>query len=436
MAASGRSVARRTGRILTGFVALVVLCAVLVGGPVALLALAGNPLPDHVPTVGEIGATLTSRDDGRLFLRALALAGWLGWASFALSVLVELGAQALRRPAPRLPGMSRQQRAAAALVGSVALIVATAPAASAATATMQPYAQPAAPAAVAPLVPASVPPSASEAAWYSIASPALSPGAGGSGALSPGAGGSGSRAPGAGTPVYRVAKGDYLGAVAERYLGEFGDYRELARLNRLDDPDRIRAGQLLKLPAQASDRGARPHATGRLVARPTRPALPGRPIPGRTAPEQPAPGKAAAGQQAPGQTTPGRVAQGKAGSGQAVEGSAGATQGRPGAAPPEAQAPGGAPVTVGAARAGEADRMNRPLAVAAVLTVASIVGAQVGAVLGLRRRPATVRADSSGLGGTARRRGGAVRGARSGRGQARAHASAAGELPVGRHRRD
>ncbi|MEV1142910.1 peptidoglycan-binding protein, partial [Micromonospora sp. NPDC049799] len=130
MTASGGSVVRRTGRVLTGLGALVVLCGVLVGAPVALLTLAGNPLPDQVPTLAEIGATLTSRDDGQLFLRALALAGWFGWATFALSVLVELGAQTLRRPAPRLPGMGRQQRAAAALVGSVALIVAASPAAA------------------------------------------------------------------------------------------------------------------------------------------------------------------------------------------------------------------------------------------------------------------------------------------------------------------
>ncbi|MEV1334045.1 peptidoglycan-binding protein, partial [Micromonospora costi] len=139
----GRSAVRRTGRVLTGLGALIVLCAVLVGAPVALLAFAGNPLPDHVPTLSEIGTALTSRDDGQLFLRALALAGWFGWATFALSVLVELGAQAVRRPAPRLPGMRRQQRAAAVLVGSVALIVATAPAASAAVATTQAYAAPA-----------------------------------------------------------------------------------------------------------------------------------------------------------------------------------------------------------------------------------------------------------------------------------------------------
>lgn len=110
MAAPGRSAARRTGQVLTGFGALVVLIAVLVGGPVALIAFAGNPLPDQVPTLAEIGVTLTSRDDGQLFLRALALVGWFGWATFAFSVLVELGAQSLRRPAPRLPGISRQQR--------------------------------------------------------------------------------------------------------------------------------------------------------------------------------------------------------------------------------------------------------------------------------------------------------------------------------------
>ncbi len=119
--------------MLTGFGALIVLVGLLAGGPIALLAFAGNPLPDHVPTLAEIGTALTSRDDGQLFLRALALAGWFGWATFALSVLVEVGAQALRRPAPRLPGMSRQQRAAAALVGSVALILAASPAATAAT---------------------------------------------------------------------------------------------------------------------------------------------------------------------------------------------------------------------------------------------------------------------------------------------------------------
>ena len=65
--------------------------------------------------------------------------------------------------------------------------------------------------------------------------------------------------------MYRVARGDYLGEVAERYLDDFGRYRELARLNKLADPDRIRPGQLLKLPDGGRRQGARRHASGRLV---------------------------------------------------------------------------------------------------------------------------------------------------------------------------
>lgn len=341
MSASGRSVVRRTGRVLTGVGALVVLCALVAGAPVALLAFAGNPLPDHLPTLAEVGTVLTSRDDGQLFLRALALAGWFGWATFAFSVIVELGAQTLRRPAPKLPGMSRQQKAAAALVGSVALILAASPAAASAAAvyTAPAYAQSSASTSAARLP---------EGGPLGMAGsgPLATTGSGPLGLVAPGGPSAGDQA----APVYRVARGDYLGEVAERYLDEFGDYRQLAKLNRLDDPDRIRPGQLLRLPAEAADQGARPHATGKLVGRPAAPRPPApRPAPERTAPER-------------------------------------AEQAPPGGTESTGQVP---PMTVGAARAGTTDRVNRPLAVSAVLAVASIVGAQIGAVLGLRRRPAT-----------------------------------------------
>ncbi|NLU77846.1 LysM peptidoglycan-binding domain-containing protein [Micromonospora sp. HNM0581] len=384
MAASSGTAVRRAGRVLTGFGALVVLVGLLVGGPIALLAFAGNPLPDHVPTLTEIGTTLTSRDDGQLFLRALAMAGWFGWASFALSVLVELGAQAFDRPAPRLPGMGRQQRAAAALVGSVALILAASPAATAATtAYATGYPGPAAPAAV-----------------------TSSPGVVASSGTVVGST-AGARADLAGAsvtaPVYRVAKGDYLGRVAERYLDDFDDYHRLAALNKLRDADRIRPGQLIKLPEKAHDQGSRPHATGRLVAPKTRPV----PGPEHDGPTRPAPASPSIPVEQPDAPVeqPGDLAE------------------RPGSAtmPPEGPHPGPPPgetteghapvVTVGAARAGEPDRVNRPLAVSAVLAAASIVGAQIGAVLGLRRRTATS-------------------------GHPTSVAAAPRELPVGRHRRD
>ncbi len=343
MPVSGGSVVRRTGRILTGIGALAVLLVLLVGAPIALLAFAGNPLPDHLPTISEVGTALTSRDDGQLFLRALAVAGWFGWATFAFSVLVELGAQTLRRPAPKLPGMGRQQKAAAALVGSVALILVASPAAASAAAIYGTpvYASPSAPAVTALAAPtraATTPDTAAPVARGGLL----------------GMAGTGVAAPGDSTndeaaPVYRVARGDYLGKVAERYLDEFGDYRQLAKLNKLDDPDRIRPGQLLRLPTEAADQGARQHSTGRLVDRPAAPKPPApRPAPERAAPPRVAP------------------------------------------APPSGTEAGQPPaMTVGAARAGAADRVNRPLAVSAVLAVASIVGAQIGAVLGLRRRPAT-----------------------------------------------
>ncbi|GLZ56787.1 hypothetical protein Misp05_03630 [Micromonospora sp. NBRC 107095] len=365
MPVSGGSVVRRTGRILTGIGALAVLLVLLVGAPIALLAFAGNPLPDHLPTIGEVGTALTSRDDGQLFLRALAVAGWFGWATFAFSVLVELGAQTVRRPAPKLPGMGRQQKAAAALVGSVALILVASPAAASAAAVYgaPAYANPGAPAVTtlaAPTRAATTPDTAAPVAQGGLL------GLAGTGLAAPG----GPAATDEAAPVYRVARGDYLGEVAERYLDEFGDYRQLAKLNKLDDPDRIRPGQLLRLPTEATDQGARRHATGRLVDRPA-------------ASKPPAP------RPAPEQTAPPRVAP----------------------APPSGTQSTGQPpaMTVGAARAGDVDRVNRPLAVSAVLAVASIVGAQIGAVLGLRRRPATA-AGAPRLAAPSRRpRGGAAR---------------------------
>ncbi|SCG57275.1 LysM peptidoglycan-binding domain-containing protein [Micromonospora humi] len=334
MGAPGRSAARRAGQVLTGLGALVVLVGVLAGGPVALLAFAGNPLPDHLPTLAELGTALTSRDDGQLFLRALAVVGWFGWATFAFSVVVELLASAVRRPAPKLPGMHRQQRAAAALVGSVALILAASPAAASAAALAAPQ-----PALAAPAV---------TTAYTAprVATPA------------PDA---------AGPAVYRVAKGDYLGEVADRYLDDFDRYRELARLNRLADPDRIRPGQLIELPGGAVDDGARRHAAGRLVVTAAKPA-PAKPGGGATS------SPAAKPKPKPAPDTPARDA-------------------TPTVEAPDGQQPA---MAAGASRATAEEGINRPLAISAVLAVASIVGAQIGAVLGLRRRPVPARVPGNG----------------------------------------
>ncbi|GLH94944.1 LysM peptidoglycan-binding domain-containing protein [Phytohabitans aurantiacus] len=313
----------RFRQFCTGVGALVVLIGLVVGAPIALFALAGNPLPDHVPALSEVTDALTSPDDGQLFLRVLAVVGWLGWATFALSVLVEIPARVLRLPAPRLPGMRRQQRAAATLVGSVALIIAASPAVASAAEMSAPY-------------PATAP--AVMAAPMPVAAIVEEP---------------------VERPVYRVEKGDYLGHIADRYLGDFDRYPELAKLNKIRDPDVIRPGQKLHLPATARDEGIRSHATG-LVATPPSTRTHAEPPP---APRPEAPPVVEQEPEVP-PLPPARV----------VERGEGGDTGGVGAS----------------ARPGQRERLNVPLAVSAVLAAASLVGAQIGVLLGLRdRRRAT-----------------------------------------------
>lgn len=48
--------------------------------------------------------------------------------------------------------------------------------------------------------------------------------------------------------LHTVVKGDTLMAIARRYHGSAGRYREIARLNSIADPNRIFIGQVLKIP--------------------------------------------------------------------------------------------------------------------------------------------------------------------------------------------
>ena len=438
MTSTGISVPRRIGRIATGLAGLALLVGLLGGAPIALYAVAGNPIPDALPTFDQAVTTLTSPDDGDLFLRALALVGWLGWLTFALSVLIELVALVLRVPAPHLPGMRTQQRMATALIASVTLIVSTGAAASAsafgfgATHTTTGFAPAAAPGigipgdtplhvgyqeqaptytagfGAAPATPGLVGANAAPNAWDQgpWGGPAQAP----AGSTAGEAGGQAYQAPAKeakpGEPVYRVEQDDYLGTIADRYLGDFERYPELAQLNGIDNPDRIQAGDFLQLPEDAEDRGVRAHATGLVDAPPpaaptTAPDGPGgaaAPKPGGTTPAPSTPGATTPTPSTPRATTP---TPGSAAPGTAAPGTAAPTTPAPGTAAPGAAAPDGQAPPAG--QHGEDplgglngaqgldgnDRGPLPLAVSAVLAAAAVVGAQVGALLGLRdrRRP-------------------------------------------------
>lgn len=81
--------------------------------------------------------------------------------------------------------------------------------------------------------------------------------------------------------VYQVAHDDYLWFIAQRFLGDPHTYPAIAALNPglIPDtagphgPDHIQPGWRLTLPADAHDRGARPHANGHVLPPRPEPAL-------------------------------------------------------------------------------------------------------------------------------------------------------------------
>ncbi|MCZ7458212.1 LysM peptidoglycan-binding domain-containing protein [Streptomyces sp. WMMC940] len=105
---------------------LVGLTALLVGVP-AVLYVAGQALfPVGLDSIGSITDLFTRQDTGAVALLVLVAVGWAGWASFALSVLLEIPAQLRGRTAPRLRGLRWNQRIASSLVGGVLVLLPTA----------------------------------------------------------------------------------------------------------------------------------------------------------------------------------------------------------------------------------------------------------------------------------------------------------------------
>ena len=89
------------------------------GVPLLLAAL--HLVPQSVPSISEIIASLRVRDDGQLVQVVLATGVWVCWALFTLSTAAELIGLVRGRPAPMLPRLRAFQRPAAALVAAVAV---------------------------------------------------------------------------------------------------------------------------------------------------------------------------------------------------------------------------------------------------------------------------------------------------------------------------
>ncbi|MET9427847.1 LysM peptidoglycan-binding domain-containing protein [Streptomyces sp. NPDC003036] len=116
---------RAVGALLRALLGLAILAALVAGVPLLLLAVG------HQPTELAGSINLMEQDDGSLFLVVLTCIGWVGWAAFAFSVLVEIIALLRRRSAPRIKGLRSLQSLASFLIGGIVLLAPTA--ASAAT---------------------------------------------------------------------------------------------------------------------------------------------------------------------------------------------------------------------------------------------------------------------------------------------------------------
>jgi nucleoid-associated protein YgaU len=60
------------------------------------------------------------------------------------------------------------------------------------------------------------------------------------------------RAPASAAQEYTVQPGDNLSKISQRFYGDANRYMDIARANGISDPDKIKAGQKLTIPAKAA----------------------------------------------------------------------------------------------------------------------------------------------------------------------------------------
>ncbi|MET8213688.1 hypothetical protein ABZT51_49165, partial [Streptomyces sp. NPDC005373] len=145
--ASARRPRRTAGLLLRAVGALVALVLTVGGLPWLLWQASVALAPGGWDGLQHL---FTRQDTGSVALLAVCLIGWLAWASFILSLLLEIPAQLRGVRAPRLPGIQVSQRAAAALVGSLLVLLPTGTALAASPAEAAPRAETAVTAAAQP----------------------------------------------------------------------------------------------------------------------------------------------------------------------------------------------------------------------------------------------------------------------------------------------
>jgi len=319
----------RPARAASAVAALLTVGGWIIGLPVLLWHIGGNPIPIGISLDG-IRQALTRPDDGTVLVQVLVVAGWIVWIWFCGSLAAELVARLAGRQLAAPPGMRTQRRIAGLLIGAIAAIAApTAAHAGQEPATPAPVTAPLGPEDDQPPHPGDSDTAPQpeyvqhlvvrgealldlqqryDVSWQRIAQANYGTVQPDGRALQPGQTRiypgwqvriPTSQPPPATTPLtagdqqrdnrptpprqdeqmlYEVAAGDWLWHIADRTLGDPQRYREIAELNpeydgrhsshpaghpdRITFPDYIEPGWRLTLPADADDRGPRPHGTG------------------------------------------------------------------------------------------------------------------------------------------------------------------------------
>jgi DNA-binding SARP family transcriptional activator len=233
---------------LAGLAALATLIALVIGLPLALYWLGGDPLPRQIPAWHTIVTVLLHRDEsGAIFLAAVRDVSWVAWAGFTVAVVAEAQAALRGRRAPRLR-LAGLQNGASWLVALTIIAFAGQPAAAFAAVPAVPAASTTAPAgqsAAASLQPPGTPQDA--AAQPAAAVPPATAGQPSPQVMTMGF-----------DQMVTVRPGDCLWTIAQRQLGNGDLYNEIVKLNLghqmgdgqvFTDPSVIWAGWVLQVPA-------------------------------------------------------------------------------------------------------------------------------------------------------------------------------------------
>jgi DNA-binding SARP family transcriptional activator len=268
---------RRLGTTLRGAAAMVTLAALVVGLPLVLYRLGGDPIPGHVPAWRHVGTLLLHRDNGTVFLGAVRDISWIAWALFTVAVAAEVQAALRGRSAPRLR-LGGLQNGASWLVALTTLafssqpaaVLASAPAAVSVVSAVRsgpPPARPAVRPAERPVPAHAADPRAARVIADPPAARVTAAGPQAPQVMSMGF-----------YQMVTVRDGDCLWTIAQRYLGAGDRYTEIVKLNLghemgdghvFTDPSVIWPGWVLQVPA----------GSGTASVSPTSPTPPASPAP-------------------------------------------------------------------------------------------------------------------------------------------------------------